>query len=120
MMTTDERPDRSIDVQTADDPTPLAGLTGFKLNLLFVLSRLEGTNPSGQEVKSALDGHYATEVKHGRFYQNLSDLVNDGYVTKTPLDGRTNAYRLTPQAYEELAAHHRWQAECLSERTADA
>lgn len=95
------------------EPKPLSGMTGFKRNLLFALSELEGTNPCGQDVKSALSEYHEEEVKHGRLYQNLSDLVDAGYVEKTPLDGRTNAYRLTDRAYTRLAAHHAWEAKCL-------
>lgn len=94
-------------------PRPLDELTGFKRTLLFAIAMLDGSNPSGQEVKSALERHCDEEVKHGRLYKNLSELVQEGFVQKRPIDGRTNAYRVTESALCRLKAHHRWEAECL-------
>lgn len=95
------------------DPRPLAGVTGFKRDLLLTVARLSGTNPNGQAVKQELQEHYGEPVNHGRLYRNLDELVEAGFVRKLPLDGRTNVYRLTSRGDERLRAHREWEDECL-------
>lgn len=94
-------------------PQPLAGMTGFKRDLLLTVARLSGTNPYGKVIKQELEDHYGEPINHGRLYQNLEELVEADLVTKLPLDGRTNAYRLTDGAESQLRAHRRWEDECL-------
>ncbi|MFB6221547.1 MAG: PadR family transcriptional regulator [Halolamina sp.] len=98
------------------EPQPLSQLTGFKRSLLFELSKLWGEQPCGQDLKERMNSEFDSEIKHGRLYQNLSELVDEGYVKKLPLDGRTNVYRLTDEGYHQLQAHHKWQNQCLSNR----
>lgn len=108
--------ERSSCVATVDrnrGVQPLAGLTGFQRDLLFVTFRLRESDPHGQRIKSEVDEHYGTEINEGRLYQNLESLVEDGYLRKRPLDGRTNGYRLTDRARTRLEASHVWEAECL-------
>jgi DNA-binding PadR family transcriptional regulator len=94
-------------------PEPLTGLTGFKRNLLLAISRMTGERPHGLELKRKLEEFYNEEINHGRLYQNLSELVEMGFVDKRPVDGRTNAYRLTTTGRLRLKAHHHWETECL-------
>ena len=42
-----------------------------------------------------------TNVNHGRLYQNLDMLVEDGWVSKGKKDQRTNAYATTTAAPRE-------------------
>ncbi len=94
-------------------PRPLAGMTGFKRDLLLTVARLSGTNPYGKVIKQELEDHYGEPINHGRLYQNLDELVGNGLVEKLPLDGRTNVYRLTNRAETQLRAHRQWEDECL-------
>ncbi|WP_277554125.1 helix-turn-helix transcriptional regulator [Halobaculum limi] len=119
--TTDFRPTSTIRRPTSFDPAPLTELGGFKLNLLFILSQLDEPRPSGREIHEAVQAQCPTdEVKHGRFYRNLSELAEDGYVDVRPIDGRTNGYKLTEETARRLHAHIRWEAQCLFGSTADA
>jgi len=63
-------------------------LTGFQRDLLYVIAGFD--RPSGQDIKEEIDGHYSSEVNHGRLYPNLDTLVNKGLVEKGQLDRRTN------------------------------
>lgn len=109
----DERPSHATAADRSRGVQPLAGLTGFQRDLLFVASRLSESNPHGQRIKSEVDKHYGTEINQGRLYQNLGSLVDDGYLLKRPLDGRTNVYRLTDSGRALLHSSHQWEAECL-------
>lgn len=92
---------------------PVTELTGFQRDLLFAVIRVADRPATGVAVKSELERYYAEEINHGRFYQNLRELLAEGLVEKRPVDGRTNAHWLTDAAYEQLRAHHRWEADCL-------
>ncbi|SEW02021.1 helix-turn-helix transcriptional regulator [Natrinema salifodinae] len=95
------------------DPRPLTNLTGFKRDQLFVIRMLADRNPHGLVIKDKLDCYYDEEINQGRLYQNLGELIEEGYVEKRPLDGRTNAYRPSTRANELLEAHHEWERRCL-------
>nr|WP_303648662.1 helix-turn-helix transcriptional regulator [Haloarchaeobius litoreus] len=56
----------------------------------------------GLGVKRAVESYYGHEVNHGRLYQNLNRLVDDGLVAKDILDGRTNLYSLTDRGEATL------------------
>lgn len=82
-------------------------LTAFKYSLLAAVVAQEEASDSrwglsGQEVKSRLSEDLDGEVKHGRFYQNLSDLQDQGYIEKNNLNGRTNAYEPTAKGRAAL------------------
>lgn len=97
----------------ANGPRPLLGLTRFQRDVLFVIVRLDGTNPSGVRIKAELREAYGGEINHGRLYQNLRELVEEEFVEKRPVDGRTNAYRVSPSARKRLQAHAAWEQRCL-------
>ncbi|ELY88954.1 helix-turn-helix transcriptional regulator [Natrialba taiwanensis] len=107
---TDEH-ESSIDGSTP--PRPLTNLTGFKRDQLFVIRLLAERNPHGLVIKDKLDCYYDEDINQGRLYQNLSELVDEGYVEKHPLDGRTNAYRPSTHANRRLEEHHEWERHCL-------
>lgn len=107
--------DDGSDAATNDitDPRPLTNLTGFKRDQLFVIRMLADRNPHGLVIKDKLDCYYDEEINQGRLYQNLGELVEEGYVEKHPLDGRTNAYRPSTHANERLEEHYEWERRCL-------
>lgn len=96
-----------------DEPQPLVDLTGFQRDVLFVIARLDGTNPNGVRIKQELREAYGDAINHGRLYQNLRELIDEGLVEKRPVDGRTNAYRVSGAAREYLQAHAAWSQWCL-------
>jgi DNA-binding PadR family transcriptional regulator len=108
---TDDYDESVIDVP--DEPQPLADLTGFQRDILFVVMSLDGTNPSGVHIKRELRTVYGEDINHGRLYQNLRELVDEGLIEKRPVDGRTNAYRVSAAARECLEAHAAWGEWCL-------
>lgn len=95
-------------LNTPDEPQPLSDLTGFQRDLLFVIAHLDGENPNGVRIRRELREAYGDEINHGRLYQNLRELVNEGLVEKRPVDGRTNAYRVSATTREYLQAHAAW------------
>ena len=109
--TTTERDESAHDAAT--DPQPMLELTQFQRDALFVVARLDGTNPSGVRVKTELREAYSGEINHGRLYQNLRELVDEEFIEKRPVDGRTNAYRVSPSARKRLEAHAAWEQRCL-------
>ena len=106
-------------INVPDEPQPLAELTGFQRDILFVLIDLDGTNPNGTCIKTNLREIYGEEINHGRLYQNLRTLVDEELVEKRPVDGRTNAYRVSVAARECLEAHAAWSQWCLMEADTD-
>ena len=115
--TSDDSDESVIDVP--DEPQPLSDLTGFQRDILFVVINLNGTNPSGVDIKRKLRETYGDDINHGRLYQNLRELVEDGFIEKRPVDGRTNAYRVSPAARECLEAHAAWDEWCLMDPNPD-
>lgn len=116
-----QTPDDDPDEPTAEEcptPRPLTSLTGFKRDQLFVIQLLADRNPHGLVIKGKLDCYYEDEINQGRLYQNLGELVDEGYVEKHPLDGRTNAYRLSTHAAKRLEEHHEWERRCLRRENA--
>ncbi|WP_114579236.1 PadR family transcriptional regulator [Saliphagus sp. LR7] len=93
----------------------LVELTGFQRDLLVVLSGME--TPSGSEIMSVVENEQDRSVLHGRLYPNLDDLVDEGYIEKGELDGRTNYYAITGEGYEKLQARYEWEQEHLEARS---
>ena len=81
-------------------------LTEFQKNIVNVLV---GGDKYGLAIKRELDEYYEDEVSHGRLYPNLDRLVNSNYVEKAPRDERTNEYRLTEEAREEIREEMEWR-----------
>ncbi|WP_440989543.1 PadR family transcriptional regulator [Haloarchaeobius baliensis] len=75
-------------------------LSAFQLRILSVLHDRE--REYGLGVKRAVEAYYGHEINHGRLYQNLNRLVDEGLVAKSVLDGRTNLYSLTDRGAETL------------------
>lgn len=86
-------------------------LTAFQRDILYVLADLE--RPNGLRVKTALREYYDEDVHPGRLYPNLDDLIDDGFVEKGRIDGRTNAYTLTAKGRRLLAERRHWTQEVV-------
>ena len=87
-------------------------LTGFQRALL-VIKRLSGDWTNGVAVRQYLEQYHDSEINHGRLYQNLRELINEGYVEKRPLDERTNMYRLTETGRAWVSVYRGWVADCF-------
>ncbi|MDL5360811.1 PadR family transcriptional regulator [Halalkalicoccus sp. NIPERK01] len=86
-------------------------LTGFQRDLLYVIGGLN--DPHGLALKAELEEYYGTEIHHGRLYPNLDTLVDKGLVEKSPMDRRTNVYKLTSRGRRELDARREWEHQYL-------
>lgn len=92
----------------AIDPQPLVELTGFQRDVLCIVTELEGQRPHGKTIKHELGDYHAGTISNGRLYQNLRELTDEGFIERYPIDGRTNAYRLTDPGRKRLEAHSEW------------
>lgn len=79
-------------------------MTAFQRDALFALAAGE---THGLGLKARLEGYHPT-VTTGRLYQSLGELVDDGFVAKEPVDGRTNAYALTAAGREAVEDRLAW------------
>ncbi|QZP39825.1 PadR family transcriptional regulator (plasmid) [Halobaculum magnesiiphilum] len=79
-------------------------LTAFEGNVLYVIARLErdGSLTYGLAIRDVLESYYTKPINHGRLYPTLDDLAEQGLITKTSVDDRTNEYELTDTGYELL------------------
>ena len=68
-------------------------LTGFERDLLVDIYQMD--QPSGQDILDRLEANHGEDVKHGRLYPNLDDLVDYGLIDKGDQDLRTNYYEAT-------------------------
>lgn len=95
------------------DAYPLAytSLPAFQRDQVAVLAGLGRSR--GTDVHRALQRLRDTQIYTSRLYPNFSDLEDRGLVVSEELDGRTNAYELTPDGREHLAAYHAWMAAML-------
>ncbi len=83
-------------------------LTKFQLRALAVIADNPGLK--GLDAKGQLEQYYHSEVRHGRLYPNLDDLVDAGLVEKRHPDRRTNAYYVSRFGERVLAFEAGWLA----------
>ncbi|MCD2200166.1 PadR family transcriptional regulator [Halobacterium sp. KA-4] len=95
------------------DQTNYAELSAFKRDLLVVIGGMDSAR--GTEIMGELEQYYDDSINHGRLYPNLDELVEQGFVDKFSIDGRSNGYRLTEKAQFQLILRRRWQETLLSE-----
>ncbi|WP_424019245.1 hypothetical protein ACOZ4N_07165 [Halorientalis pallida] len=100
-----------VDPERLQDVTPLSG---FQRDLLFVLSGLTDTRPSGSDISSELVAVRSPETSHGQLYRNLRELQDKGFVARSPIDGRTYSYRPTEKARSCLRAYLKWGVDCVA------
>lgn len=89
-------------------------LTSFQRDVLFVIAGLEREMddlPKGVDVRSGMTEYRQEAINLSQLYQNLDVLVDDGYVIKSSLDGRSNGHELTPVAETELHNRLGWMAD---------
>ncbi|WP_129116285.1 PadR family transcriptional regulator [Halegenticoccus tardaugens] len=91
----------------------LFDLSGFQRDLLTVIAGHD--QPSGQQIKTALEENLDEEINHGRLYPNLDTLVNTDYVEKGQIDRRTNFYQITDEGRTALRERREWEAQYLRE-----
>lgn len=82
-------------------------LTNFQRDLLFVVAGV--TSASGKEVKQTLEDSQDRRFLAGRVYTNLDALVDEGFVEKGEIDGRTNRYKITEQGENAIGELYDWQ-----------
>jgi DNA-binding PadR family transcriptional regulator len=82
-------------------------LTGFQRDLLLVIPWESGQ--SGATIKAELEDYYENTINDGRFYPNIDILIDEGFVEKTVVDGRTNEYTLTRRGRQAIGSHREWE-----------
>ncbi|APW99374.1 PadR family transcriptional regulator [Halobiforma lacisalsi AJ5] len=105
----------------ADGGVAWGDLTGFQRDILEEIARLKaaGEECYGLAIKEELE-QYHDDVLHGRLYQNLDSLIDDGLLESGELDGRTNSYTLTPEGETLLEESVQRRAEACGLEVADA
>ena len=93
-------------------------LTAFQRDLLTATAGLEA--PHGTAVKEHLEEYYGREIRHGRLYPNLDELVERGLLHKGQKDRRTNEYAVTDAGFDTLVDHMEWQATSVTRPTKSA
>jgi len=68
-------------------------LTGFERDLLVEIYQMD--QPSGQAISGRMEAEHGEDVKAGRLYPNLDELVDYGLIDKGEQDLRTNYYQIT-------------------------
>ncbi|WP_129116300.1 PadR family transcriptional regulator [Halegenticoccus tardaugens] len=91
----------------------LFDLSGFQCDLLIVIAGHD--QPSGQQLKTALEDARTEEITHGRLYPNLDGLVDRGYVEKGEINRRTNYYEITDKGRDALRERREWEAQYVRE-----
>ncbi|QZY01220.1 PadR family transcriptional regulator [Halobaculum rubrum] len=102
----------------APSPHPTwTDLTAFEGNVLYAIARLEREDvlTYGLAIRDFLGEYYNKAINHGRLYPTLDDLTDQGLITKTSVDDRTNEYELTDAGYELLRSRRDDLAAVLTE-----
>jgi len=68
-------------------------LNSSKRDLLVEIYQMD--QPSGQDIRGRIEAEHGEDVKHGRLYPNLDDLVDVGLIDKGEQNLRTNYYEIT-------------------------
>ena len=68
-------------------------LNNSKRDLLVEIYQLD--QPSGQDIRGRMKAEHGEDVKHGRLYPNLNDLVDLGLLDKGEQNLRSNYYQIT-------------------------
>lgn len=84
-------------------------LSSFQRDVLYIIAGLD--QAYGLAIKEELEQYYESEVNHGRLYPNLDELVDNGFIEKGEIDGRTNQYILTERGHREIVARRKWESQ---------
>ena len=68
-------------------------LNASKRDLLVEIYQMD--QPSGQDIRDRMEAEHGENVKHGRLYPNLDDLVDYGLIDKGEQNLRSNYYQIT-------------------------
>ena len=90
-------------------PEPLHDLTALQRDILTVID-----GQPGSHVADELEEHRG-RLRGPTIYDNLDALIEDGYVEKSKVDGRTNAYDLTDDGEEALMLDMEWRVRQLED-----
>ncbi|EMA47613.1 hypothetical protein C449_01082 [Halococcus saccharolyticus DSM 5350] len=85
-------------------------LSRFQYQILYVLSDI-GDEQIGIDIKDALADEMPDYLNHGRFYQNLRAMADEGYVQGSAINGRSNEYSLTKKGTRAIADDLAWRFE---------
>ncbi|GAB6878219.1 hypothetical protein JCM17823_04930 [Halorubrum gandharaense] len=100
--------------ETHNDEITVHDLLAFQRDLLLVAIEFDGEKvPKGMALKRRVEDRYTEPINHGRLYTNLNELKAAGLIKTESVDGRTNAYHPTDQAYKILEAYHESLSETL-------
>lgn len=100
-----ERPDTDVEhIRGATEQW--FDFTTFHHYLLYGVAVVEQRSKNhGLAIKAVLEDWTGQEIRHGRLYPNLDQLVDRGLVRKGKLDKRTNSYELTYAGRELVNSH---------------
>jgi len=96
------------DAESVADIGTLANRSAFERDILWVLSNDGGQK--GVDIRLSLEEYYEKPVNHGQLYPNLDNLVEDGFLEKGEIDGRTNSYALTEAGRRTLTSRQTWES----------
>ncbi|WP_226043297.1 helix-turn-helix transcriptional regulator [Natrinema sp. DC36] len=85
----------------------MSNLTTFQCGLLFVIAWFGPAK--GLKIKDKLSDYYAKGINHGQLYPNFDTLVDRRLVEKGSMDRRTNSYKRTARAKQELENQREWE-----------
>ncbi|WP_224332908.1 helix-turn-helix transcriptional regulator [Haloprofundus halobius] len=88
-------------VEETDAGVRWASLAGFQRDLLVAIGFLSlgESDIIGLDVRDRLGEQMGVEITNARLYTNLDVLVEPGLVAKGSVDGRSNSYELTADAW---------------------
>lgn len=86
--------------------------SGLRRDVCIVVASLG--NPTGHEIKRAVERHYGESIRPKTFRGALSELVQTGHLT-AEVDGVHDRYRLTEGGARRLRAQLAWTEERLAD-----
>ncbi|MFB6185223.1 MAG: helix-turn-helix transcriptional regulator [Haloarculaceae archaeon] len=93
--------------------TGIHDLRGFQYDLLVVISGVGTAN--GQTILAELQSSLSDDVKPGRLYDNLDELVEIGLLD-CATEGRSNQYTLTEKGERFVKERHEWEQTLFDEQ----
>jgi DNA-binding PadR family transcriptional regulator len=90
--------------------------SGLRRDICVVVAGLD--DPTGQQMKAALERRYDDRVRPKTFHGALEALVDGGFLSRTR-DGLADRYALTAAGRRRLLDHHAWMASTVEGLEAD-
>lgn len=82
-------------------------LTALQRDTLFAIAGHE--SPNGREIERDLERTQEREFVSGHIYAVFEELVDAGFVEKSPRNGRSNDYALTDRGRSWVDRRYRWE-----------